>query len=93
MKFKVGDRVRVIKLTDIDEPIDSRKRTLWDNDSIRHFMGAPGNLGPMIEDTGVITELYDSDYYDVSIKLDREGGPESRVGWSMVEEELELING
>lgn len=81
-------------MTEIDEPIDSPNRILWDNDSVRHIYGESANLLPMIEDTGTVVEVYSSDYYDVTIKLDKDpAGLESRDSYAFVEADLELIDG
>lgn len=80
-------------MTEIDEPIDSPNRILWDNDSVRHIYGESANLLPMIEDTGTVVERI-NDYYDVTIKLDKDpAGLESRDSYAFVEEDLELIDG
>jgi hypothetical protein len=86
-KFKVGDKVRVISITDIDAVMDDPKRVLRTNEELSEA-GWDNVPGPAIGDTAVVTETY-FDYYDVSIKLDRD--VENNDEYSMIDADLELI--
>lgn len=86
-KFKKGDRVRVISITDIDADYDDPKRVMTTNEQLVEA-GFIVEMGPVIGATGVVVDFY-NDYYDLSIKLDRDGADNEY--WSMVEADLELI--
>jgi cytochrome oxidase Cu insertion factor (SCO1/SenC/PrrC family) len=87
-QFKVGDKVRVVSITDIDAELDDPKRVMRTNEELSEngFDNVPG---PAIGDIGVVTELY-FDYYDLSIKLDHDA--DNNDEYAMVDADLELLN-
>ena len=87
-KFKKGDRVRVISITDIDADLDDPKRVMTTNDQLVEA-GFIQEIGPVIGATGVIADTYNDDYYDVSLKLD--DAAKGDEYWSMIDADLEMI--
>ena len=87
-KFKKGDRVRVISITDIDADLDDPKRVMTTNEQLVEA-GFIQEIGPVIGATGVIADTYGNDYYDVSLKLD--DAPKGDEYWSMIDADLEMI--
>ena len=86
-KFKKGDRVRVVSITDIDADHDDPNRVMTTNEQLA-AAGLDAVPGPTIGATGVVADTY-FDYFDVSLKLDgAEAGDEY---WSMIDADLELI--
>ena len=86
-KFKKGDRVRVISITDIDADLNDPDRVITDNDRLAEVFGTMPD-GLVVGATGTIVDFY-NDYYDVSIKLDGQEG--TNEYWSMIDADLELI--
>lgn len=88
-KFNIGDKVRVVSITDIDADYDDPKRVMRTTEAVAEWLGWPlETVAPAISDTGVVTEIY-NDYYDVSIKLDRDNGNNDE--YSMIDADLELV--
>lgn len=86
-KFNVGDKVRVTQVTDIDADYDDPKRVLRTNEEVAEA-GLDATSGPVIGDTGVVTAVY-CDYYDCSIKLDRDA--DNNDEYAMIDADLELV--
>lgn len=86
-KFKKGDRVRVVSITDIDADHDDPNRVMTTNEQLA-AAGFDAVPGPLIGDTGTVVDTY-GDYYDVSLKLDN--ADVDNEYWSMIDADLELI--
>lgn len=88
-KFKKGDRVRVVSITDIDADHDDPNRVMTTNEQVI-AAGFESECGPMIGDTGTVADTYGDDYYTVSLELDKTDSEASEY-WSMIDADLELI--
>jgi hypothetical protein len=66
-KFKAGDRVRVVSVTDIDAELDSPERVITDPDRVFEFTGC---VGPTIGSIGFVVNPATCDYYDLTVQFD-----------------------
>lgn len=86
-KFKVGDRVKVVQMTDLDADFDDPYRVIKDNETYLAKFGRDA-WGPQIGDTGTVAEIWASDYYTVSVEFPSEPLEQ----FSFIDEDLELIS-
>lgn len=83
-KFKVGDRVKVVQLTDLDADLDSPDRVIKDQETNLKLYGG---VGPAIGETGTVAQIWGSDYYTVSVVFESDPMEE----YSFIDDDLELV--
>lgn len=87
-KFKVGDVVKIVSLTDVDAEYDDPNRVVTDNETATRLFGAGF---PLIGDVGVIKDIL-CDYYDVTVRFNKDDWAETNDFYSFVEADLELVD-
>ena len=66
-RFKPGDRVRVVSVTDVDRDHDDPRRVTTDpSDPDTHDWNGTTLIGK----TGTITEVFGNDYLDAEVRFD-----------------------
>lgn len=66
-KFSVGDRVRVVSVTDVDAEFDDPNRVITDPN---HPDALDSYGKPLIGLVGVVTDVFGNDYLDAAVRFD-----------------------
>lgn len=83
-KFKIGDRIKVVQMTDLDADLDDPNRVIKDQEANLKLYGG---VGPAIGEIGTVTEVWCCDYYTVSAAF-----PSSPLEeFSFIDDDLELV--
>lgn len=83
-KFREGDHVRVVQLTDVDVAPGDPNRVFTTNDAAIRAFG--GEIGPMIGDTAVVVVPAMDDSYEVLVGFEGET-------YAVSDDDLVLVEG
>jgi hypothetical protein len=85
-KFAIGDRVRVVQITDVDRDHNDPNRVITDP---AHPDACDWNGTPVIGKTGTVTTVFGNDYLDAEVRLDYLRGDPTTDLLSFVDADLE----
>ncbi|EHB55709.1 hypothetical protein MycrhDRAFT_2903 [Mycolicibacterium rhodesiae JS60] len=86
-KLKVGDRVRVVSVTDVDAERNDPNRVITDPN---HPDALDWDGNPLIGRVGVVTDVFGNDYLDAAVRFDHMAPSDPAPAF--VDADLELVD-